>query len=426
MIKRKRLIASVVTMALLFGLMPYVLSTKPISKAADHGLSNPRVAQDNTVTWDCVYFGNYWQNDTNGDGKADQNDEKEPIKWRILSVDGDDAFLLADNALDAKQYNEEREFIKWKNCPLRTWLNDSFYNTAFTDKEKSNIMETNATNSSGDSVVDKVSLLSNIEACNASYGFNSDSIESETREAKITAYAKANGASSYKENGHWLIRPYDEPLNKLFGEIYYVTAVGSVEEMDNFFITDSDWGVRPCIHLDLSSDTWIKADTVTATGGTFATPTPVITSTPTAKPTPTPSNTPRPTGLTRPIYPTPIRINPPIKPTETETPTPTVTPKPRTITAPSKPTKLLVKNNKKKSVTLSWKKVKGAKGYQIQYATNSAFAKKKLKTTKKTKMVIKKLKKKKIYSFRVRAYKLSNNVKVYGNWSKAKKVKIKK
>ena len=40
--------------------------------------------------------------------------------------------------------------------------------------------------------------------------------------------------------------------------------------------------------------------------------------------------------------------------------------------------------------------------------------------------IVKKLKKKKTYSFRVRAYKLGNNVKVYGSWSKVKKVKIKK
>lgn len=43
----------------------------------------------------------------------------------------------------------------------------------------------------------------------------------------------------------------------------------------------------------------------------------------------------------------------------------------------------------------------------------------------KTKFIIKKLKKKKTYYFRVRAYKL-NRKKVYGKWSKIKKVKIKK
>ena len=72
-----------------------------------YGLSNPVVC-DGVSTWDCIYFGNYWQNDTNGDGKADQNDEKEPIKWRVLSVDGDDAFLLADQCKIGRASCRER------------------------------------------------------------------------------------------------------------------------------------------------------------------------------------------------------------------------------------------------------------------------------------------------------------------------------
>lgn len=440
MIKRKRLIASVVTMALLFGLMPYVLSTKPISKAADHGLSNPRVAQDNTVTWDCVYFGNYWQNDTNGDGKADQNDEKEPIKWRVLSVDGDDAFLLADNALDAKPYNEEKKFVTWENCTLRTWLNDSFYNMAFTDKEKKTITETKATTSVGEGVLDKVSILSNIDACNAFYGFDSETFNwgnksalSETREAKNTTYANANGAFSYRENGCWWLRPYNEKRRY----IYWVNAGGQFDEHDNEYISDTNAVIRPCIHINLVSDTWSKADTVTATGGSFVTPTPTATATPTATPKPTPTQKVTSTPTQK------VTVTPTATPTATPDnrqnsiptllPEPSIQPKespkvinePKTIAAPSKVKGLSAKNKKKKSVTLSWKMVKDADGYQIQYASD-IFAKKKVKNTKKTKFTIKKLKKKKTYSFRVRAYKINKGVKFCGNWCKAKKVKIKK
>ena len=68
----------------------------------------------------------------------------------------------------------------------------------------------------------------------------------------------------------------------------------------------------------------------------------------------------------------------------------------------------------------------GAKGYQLQYALNKKFKKKKSVQTKKTKYTIKKLKKKKTYYIRVRAYKMNGRKKVYGKWSKVKKVKIKK
>ena len=46
-------------------------------------LKNP-TTEEGITTWDSIWFGNYWQGDTNGDGKADKNDEKQPIKWRVL------------------------------------------------------------------------------------------------------------------------------------------------------------------------------------------------------------------------------------------------------------------------------------------------------------------------------------------------------
>lgn len=90
---------------------------------------------------------------------------------------------------------------------------------------------------------------------------------------------------------------------------------------------------------------------------------------------------------------------------------------------------LKAKNIKKKAVKLSWKKIKNANGYTVQYALNKKFTKKK-KTVNvkasKTSKTIKKLKKKKTYYFRARAYCNYKGKKVYGKWSKVKKVKIKK
>ena len=53
-------------------------------EAADYGISRPQIDENGISTWDCIYFGKYWQNDTNGDGISDENDEKEPIKWRVV------------------------------------------------------------------------------------------------------------------------------------------------------------------------------------------------------------------------------------------------------------------------------------------------------------------------------------------------------
>ena len=94
---------------------------------------------------------------------------------------------------------------------------------------------------------------------------------------------------------------------------------------------------------------------------------------------------------------------------------------------PKKVQKLTAKNVKKKRVSLKWRKVIKAKGYQIQYALDRKFKKsRKTKNTSKTSYTIKKLKKKKTYYIRVRAYVINNGKKVYGSWSKTKKIKIKR
>lgn len=76
-----------------------VLSITQKAEAANYGISSPRIAADGTVTWDKIQFGRY---------KQTAKFEKQPIKWRILSIseDGKDAFLLSDKALDCKVFNE--------------------------------------------------------------------------------------------------------------------------------------------------------------------------------------------------------------------------------------------------------------------------------------------------------------------------------
>ena len=87
---------------------------------------------------------------------------------------------------------------------------------------------------------------------------------------------------------------------------------------------------------------------------------------------------------------------------------------------------VVAKNQKKCKVKVTWKKVSNSMGYQIQYATNKKFKKAKKKTVKYTFVTLKKLKKKKTYFIRIRAYKIADGKKVYGKWSTVKKVKIKK
>lgn len=82
----------------------------------------------------------------------------------------------------------------------------------------------------------------------------------------------------------------------------------------------------------------------------------------------------------------------------------------------------------KKSFVAKWKKVK-CSGYQIQYADNKKMKKAVTKTIKKSgtvKYQVKKLKAKKKYYVRVRAYKTVKGKKYCSSWSKIKSVTTKK
>ena len=81
----------------------------------------------------------------------------------------------------------------------------------------------------------------------------------------------------------------------------------------------------------------------------------------------------------------------------------------------------------KKKVTVNLPKLKnGVKGYKIQYSLKKNFKKAGSVTSKKAKVVLKKLKTGKTYYIRVKAYKLNGRKKVFSKkWSAVKKVKVK-
>lgn len=92
----------------------------------------------------------------------------------------------------------------------------------------------------------------------------------------------------------------------------------------------------------------------------------------------------------------------------------------------SKPVVKLVKGKKRMTVKLK-KTVNGATGYEVKYSTNKKLKKAKVKklNVKKKSLVIKRLKSKKTYYVRVRAFSIVSGKKIYSDWSKTVKVKIK-
>ena len=281
--KTKRLLAGLLALVMVLSLCEITLGQSTPAKAAV-SLQNPTIDGNGVTTWDCIYFGNYYQSNSS---------TKEPIKWRVLSVNGDDAFLLADQTLDVKTYNEEYTDVTWATCTLRTWLNDTFLNTAFTSAEQAAIKNTTVVNEDnpywntegGENTTDKVYLLSIAEASNTAYGFNGEfGTESETREAKNTVYAKERGAwtstsTEYEGNGSWWLR--SPGIYSYYASNVSYNGYG----FDNGgYVSNDVTAVRPALHLNLSSSTlWSYAGKVTSEGGggsSQATPTPATTEPP--------------------------------------------------------------------------------------------------------------------------------------------------
>ena len=308
--KSKHLLALLLTGALLTGLMPVGTGTE--SQAAEQPtLKNPRIiktveevapeagsrkqpknptAEKGITTWDCIWFGNYWQEDTNGDGKVDKNDKKTPIKWRVLSVEGDDAFLMADKNLDCQRYNDTDTDVTWETCTMRSWLNgygaesnrdgkdysgNNFLNNAFSVEEQSAIKTTNVVNhdnpeygtEGGNDTTDKVYLLSLDEVKNLSYGFGSHNSTSATRVAVNTAYTAGGGEirSEYMNSAgkvdYWWLRSSGHYSS-------YASCVDDYGDVlaDGYRVYDDDNGVRPALHLNLKA----SSDAVSVSGWSYA------------------------------------------------------------------------------------------------------------------------------------------------------------
>lgn len=412
-------------------------------------LKNPAKDAAGMVTWDCVYFGNYWQEDTNGDGKADKNDDKPPIKWRVLSVNGDDAFLVADQNLDCQLYNETNTEVTWETCTLRSWLNgyganankdgknyggDNFLRNAFSETEQAAIKTTNVVNNDnpiwetkgGKNTSDKIYLLSIEEVTNPAYGFLSDSEKyDKTKRAKNTEYAKTHGAYTDPDeecagNGWWWLRSpgYDSSL------VSYVHVTGFVNRFGDNVGPDPDHinagkVVRPALHLNLKALSDDKSHTIWSYAGTVTAEGEAETEKPseTDKPfTPTPGTPSQPgTSFVMPPVPQPVSPAAPESGASADAGKSVV----------GKVTALKLKQ-KKRTVTVSWKKQTGVKGYQICYSMSGKWKGKKQKLVTKNNAVIKNLKKNKTYYFRVRAYRREGTKRVYAAWSSVKKIRIKK
>ena len=177
---------------------------------------------------DYIEFGNYPQT---------LDGEVQPIEWKVLAKKGNKILVISKYGLDAKRFDDNSN--DWASSEIRYWLNDKFYNKAFTEKEKKSI---NLSNLSDVGTSDKVFLLSKEEAENY---FVNDKV----RRCKATEYAVKNGAF-VDDNGYswwWLRSPNFGYYSSDY--VYYVNSLGFA---GNFRNADSDDRlVRPALWINI-------------------------------------------------------------------------------------------------------------------------------------------------------------------------------
>ena len=198
-----------------------------------------------------IYFGNYWQT-VNSEDATDSN--KEPVKWRVLSNDGN-LFVVSDQNLDCVEYNTSVKTVTWEECSLRKWLNSKFLDNAFTTQEQTAVLESLVVNQdgakgseAGADTYDKVYLLSIYEVIDPELGFPTDwKDKGGTRVTLNTEYAKSKGALTNTDmSGAWWLRTPGDANNaaNVFNAGNVFVRGGSV---NNFL-----FAVRPAMNIDTS------------------------------------------------------------------------------------------------------------------------------------------------------------------------------
>ncbi|MBQ4098134.1 MAG: hypothetical protein IJC72_02390 [Clostridia bacterium] len=207
----------------------------------------------------------------------------EPIEWRILGESGGNALIMANLILDSQAYQNECYYINgncytnsngapggtyannYKYSTIRSWLNDNFYNTAFSEIEKeliNTVTVDNSAESTGyntneyacENTNDKVFLLSYKQVTNSAYGFSSNYSDNDpARRLKTTDYAQSQGcytstSTSYLGNGNWWLR---SPRND---HGYYDRSVDYDGEVsDSYYnVNNTNDGVVPALQIRLS------------------------------------------------------------------------------------------------------------------------------------------------------------------------------
>ncbi len=207
-----------------------------------------------------IIFGHYEQD-------GDESNGPEPIEWEIVSEEEDRILLVSRYILINQPFNIEHTNVTWETCSLRAWLNEDFYNSAFSELEQEQVLTVTNTNpdnaywgtDGGNDTEDRVFCLS-VEEILDYYNFETwdEAIQYGNCQAlstEVTQYAQDCGAFSSDEGGFWWLRTLGE--NGCYAVVvdYYGNSgwyyYGNVSDISDELIGGDYVGVRPAIYLSV-------------------------------------------------------------------------------------------------------------------------------------------------------------------------------
>jgi len=186
----------------------------------------------------------------------------EPIKWRILTEESGKAFILCDSVITSMSWDETSN--SYPGSDIRAWLNDQFYNTAFTELQQGVINITTVDNSAESTLIsspfdqentnDKVFLLSLDEATNSEYGLGTDN--DMVRQMKPSDYALAV-STSIDQNGYsrwWTRSRYYGDVNNCHELVSTIAPSGnwSYSDFNKYRVYDTYIGIVPAMWITLN------------------------------------------------------------------------------------------------------------------------------------------------------------------------------
>jgi len=112
----------------------------------------------------------------------EEGKEISPIVWVVFHQENDRLFLISQDILDYREFSNE-ENNNWDESPLKKWLNNEFFNIAFSKEEKAQMLEVDEE--------EKVSLMT-IDQYNSFFPNNTKYLK-----AKYTDYARSKTKNIY-------------------------------------------------------------------------------------------------------------------------------------------------------------------------------------------------------------------------------------